>query len=613
MVTTLPTFTSYSDVLQELSEAVQSDPFMLRKSADELILTDIDYDSAVKSAVGSLELEIELLGKANIPIIDPSKPPINYVPSFRKLQDIVDEADRLIEKGKSNQACNVLTLGLAHIEPQPELTEQHLTYYGMYAVNLKMIERYEEVERLVGFLEYFNRVRYTDLNRITAEAYYAQAETYIQSEQIDPALELLEKAAKFTGDTPSDLETRALILLRIAELYDDANETALCLEFSEMVSAVIKEARKEEESVAGRVLHLKANCALAYENTDEAFKFLENAIAIYERAGNADPPYLAAAYKDYGVICSHNKRLDEAQKALQKAIKILEEIEHTEGANEASICLSDVLMELNKLNEAEAEISKALARPTDSHSPRIKLSAAMIYRQIGRLDEALMMAKEANKHYAEEGEPDEETAIVGHSHLVYGELLFATGQIEKAEKQLKRAIEELKDKEDWKFELFSASLELGKLYYSQENLELAYTYAFKAYEIADTDTEFDSLSLSEACVLLGRVMQDQSKTEGVKQLFKRALKIKINNLGATHPDIFECYLTYGAYLLQNDDLIKAETALLKSAEIVRTNSLPMSDPNVSLLYEMLIRLYTAKDDPDAVERLERIRAGIVEK
>mmetsp|Transcript_9473 Transcript_9473/g.18278 ORF Transcript_9473/g.18278 Transcript_9473/m.18278 type:complete len:638 (+) Transcript_9473:1923-3836(+) len=608
MNTSLPAVEEYSEVLASLQSKATLDPFLLRIPKGRLLVTDIDYYNAYKKAQGPLELTVEELGKGNIPHIVPGKS-IEFKESSRPLEDIIQEADRLLNKEKTIEACRVLQRGLTQIVRSDDLTEELQRCYSLYVTSLHLADKEEEVERLVGFIEYFYRTKKFTLTRPAAEAYFILSLYYLEEEQTDSALELLEKAATFEGESDEDYETRVMICFRLAEIFEEAEEFNQCRIYAQKAWGDIEKASKTNEVVAGRIIHLMAKCDAADQNFEEACIKLEKAMQIYNEAEDPEIPYTAAAYKDYGTLCFELKRFEEAVKALKRAGELLDDLD-TEAANQSSIPLIESLLQLNRGDEAEAEVNKALARPTDEHSVRLKLCAALVYKDQKRTDEALRMATEAKKELIDQDIPDEEESELGQAHILLGQMQLDAGNLTEAESELLNAVDYYKDKDEEAFDLFTAYNALTRVHYQAEDLEKAYTYGSSAVKLANENDDFDPESVADSYDFLAKVMVEQGKTEGVKELFKKTLKLRIKHQGPSAPELLPSYANYGSFLLETNDLIKAEVALLKALQIVRESSLSMSSPEVKLVFELLLNLYKAKDDSDAVQRLERVMSEL---
>jgi tetratricopeptide (TPR) repeat protein len=604
MTTTLPAYDEYDEVLQTLTAAVKTGPFLLREQDQDLILTDFAYNTAVSRAEASLDLLVVELGKGVIPQVTEDLE-VPYIKGSRPLQDIVDEAERYIEQDKGDEACKAMEEGLVCIDRESELTKELADYYGLYAITLHLADRRSENERMLGFLDFYLRLKQLTLTRVVAEAYFIAGSNYLEDEQPNEAAEVLMKAAEFSGTTDQDCESRVMICLKLAELFEAEDETEFGAKYAEMGWAAVEEAGRTSECIAGRLLHLRANFLLAKGNFDEALSWLEQAVQIYDEAGDAEPIHYALLSRDLGLTYIHLSMLEKASQALYRAEEILDDNDETELANDVSASLIDILVDLGQIKEAERVIARAFARPADSLLNRLKLATAAVYKEQGRLDEALRMAKEACAGMKEDSDFEEENSDQGKAYLVLGQVHLEMGELDKAEKELKLAIERLAG-EDCSSERFTAHSELMQICYQRPDLEAALLHAKKAYDIANNDADFEPLGLAQASEWLGKLQFELGRPEGVKEMLKRGLKLRVKHLGGTDPGVLSSYANYGNFLLQSGELMKAEAALVKGLEVIRMHSLQMSSPDVKEVFELLKALYKAKDDTDASERLERI-------
>ncbi len=268
--------------------------------------------------------------------------------------------------------------------------------------------------------------------------------------------------ALFSQDKEVEAEKEAREAIRLDPEDSEAYNTLSKILF-------VKKSYEEAEKEARKATKINPK-------NPEAHQFLANALAYQEKFEDAekeakeaiqlDPKY-SPFYTTYTRILALQDKFEEAEKEAREAIKLDHEYA------EAHDILARSLQGQRKFAEAELEAKEAIR-----YCPGVNHREALIsiLLDLNNFDKAETEAREVVKSYA-----DEST-----SHLILSEVLFTTGKIEEADKELLEAIK-IGDEKD-KCEIF---LDIGTLLLSNGKFEIAILKideAIKCYN-AQADTK----------------------------------------------------------------------------------------------------------------------------
>eukprot|EP01114_Cavostelium_apophysatum_P020769 TRINITY_DN704_c1_g1_i1.p1 TRINITY_DN704_c1_g1~~TRINITY_DN704_c1_g1_i1.p1 ORF type:complete len:1493 (-),score=434.68 TRINITY_DN704_c1_g1_i1:288-4766(-) len=280
---------------------------------------------------------------------------------------------------------------------------------------------------------------------------------------------------------------------------------------------------------------------------EEIGKF-DGAAAVYTKARyhyEASTQNLEVANMDYvlGRVLLAQARYREAEERLKSAMKVYAREKGDEAVEITSVIyrLAGLYAELGRISEAEENFLKALrlreAKYGPSHSRVAQVLKAMLtfYEERGNYVKAAEHGERALKITEEMCGPDDIQVFLILVRL--GRLYMSQKKYKQSKQILKRAMVIVENK------LGKDHHKIGDVLY-----ELGCLYFVKPEEIGKNPEKAWSSDKSE-------------------QLFLKALKLKENAFGATHPDIARISNRLGSLYIEKVEFPKAEAFLKRSLKI----------------------------------------------
>lgn len=210
----------------------------------------------------------------------------------------------------------------------------------------------------------------------------------------------------------------------------------------------------------------------------------------------------------------------------------------------------------------------------------------------------------------------------GSSHIILSQTIlyetyterakkaFASGDMTQAEKLFKSALIEAEKLQDLGL-IATGSVNLGKIYHTQERFELAESHYLRAIEIYDRLDGKDQERSAFALNNLGLLYAQQKNYDKSETILRNALSIREKILGQDDPDVAVTLLNLGKLYADQSKYVEANAVYIKALQIF------IQDPEY--IDEILICLHNISNSSYELKEYERAESaykmtlGIIEK
>ena len=228
---------------------------------------------------------------------------------------------------------------------------------------------------------------------VTADAWKELANAHRYLSEYDAALRALSVAERHLADAPSADWERTLVRFARAVVLCDMHRLDEASILADETSAVF-ESYKEFRR-CGHALLLKGMIAHRQGDFDAAATTFARAIDVLERTD--DSRGLGSAYNNFGYAQAERGELASADRALQKALSIFEQLRFRGEAARTRCILASILLRINRFDRA----NELLATGRDT------------FRQLGMVEEAGIAGLSQADALLALGRPMEARTVIG--------------------------------------------------------------------------------------------------------------------------------------------------------------------------------------------------------
>jgi eukaryotic-like serine/threonine-protein kinase len=326
-----------------------------------------------------------------------------------------------------------------------------------------------------------------------------------------------------------------------------------------------------------------------YEQAEAA---LQRARVLFETRGTTGNVDLAATLKDFGHLQHRRGRETEAEGFYLRAIETYRQAagDQRRAIADASERLAISYGQQSKYQEAGAMLASALVvleqlLPVDH--PDIagtQANLAEIWRQLGKYPEAeALFGKSLASVQRTLGPSNPHVATTMNN---FARVLKEQGKFARAEELVLQGLAIRRERLGERNDLVAMSLnDLGHLYLAQEKFAAAEQPLREALAILPAGHMWSGAVLSN----LGRVLEARRDLRGAERLFRQALAIRRDQLGAEHDLVASSLQQLGVVLQAQARYDEADASLREALRILRLH-LDVAHPRVSTVTGLLARL-----------------------
>jgi tetratricopeptide (TPR) repeat protein len=306
--------------------------------------------------------------------------------------------------------------------------------------------------------------------------------------------------------------------------------------------AIVQDERREDKQ--SRLAANYSNLALieqALGHLEEARRLMRKALAIDEKAFDADHPSLAISYSNLATIEQALGHLEEARRLMHKALAINEkafDADHPTLARDYSN-LALIEQDLGRLEEARRLMHKALAikeKAFAADHPTLAISysnLATIERALGQLDEAHRLMRKALAIKEKAFAADHPTLAIRYSNLALIEQDL--GRLEEARRLMRKALAINEKAFDADHPTLARDYSnLATIERALGQLEEARRLMRKAIAIGEKAFAADHPTLAISYWNLATIEQDLGHLEETRELMQRVVAIREDAFGPDH-------------------------------------------------------------------------------
>ena len=439
-----------------------------------------------------------------------------------------------------------------------------------------------------------------------------------------PSIEARERKRKelisLLGDVgDSDAETSADYLTEVGSL---AEKAAAKLELAGVHAARGEPDKSNEylieldssslDSVGQWIVRYARQPSFEFRDKEDYLSELQEMIDCWNlrRSGNMEA--FASKFVEMGGELSYDS-VSEAKLDFLK--DNIEHISDTDDRLRTRIRISNILLDLSRIEEAESQLRLAKNDAEQSSNPELKSTLgnnlAELYKTTGRYELAEPILREAlQKDIEEFGKDDPRVATVMSNLAV---LLQETNRLAEAEYLLRQAVEIDKEALGTDHQNYAIRLNnLAQLLQMTNRLAEAEPLMIDVLKLMEKNKGSNHPDVAIALNNIAILLQTTGRLDEAEPIFRRVLEINSDNFTGHHPVIARD-LNNLAQLYQDKNEHEEATHLLERALEVTEKSLGMGHPNVSKVLNNLALNYLNANDLNKAEELLRRAIKIEEK
>ena len=388
------------------------------------------------------------------------------------------------------------------------------------------------------------------------------------------ARQILDRGAqRLRGELEDQPAIRARLLDTIGSVYS-------ALSLYDDAEPLLREGLEIRESIPGvgevdvaESLHNLAAVYLRQGRYEDAERLLRQVLAIREERLGADHLDVSFALSDLAWTEFRLGRYGEAEALFRRAVKVQEKHHGLEHLDVASMLasLGSALSQQGKTSESEGVSRRSLAireKELGPDHPLVGVSLnnlSALYKDLGEYASAEPLLVRALAIYQEGLGPDHLRVAFPLTNL--GDVYCYLGRCEEARPLLQRALELLEAAVGPDSQLVAHPLcGLGRVAREQgryDEAEARFRRALALWEAVSVENPEAAQAVFDLAVLYHR----QSQHEAAEPLFLRALKMREEGMGPSHPRTAEVLEEYAAHLRATGQEAAAEEAVARAMAI----------------------------------------------